>query len=133
MYNVVNYVNECRQKHRQLLCNTLATLNRRDDLSQLVQWAERKRLSGPLKPYQARLADEEIRLNRIAIQHPRLYRRARALHWLRWFISPTPRYYKGYAAKYRRSRLTTHRQKSYSIDKRIQKRPRQVRPTPTGG
>lgn len=35
---------------------------RRDDLKRLTRWAERKQLSGPLRCYQNRLADEESRL-----------------------------------------------------------------------
>jgi hypothetical protein len=84
----------------------LATLRRRDELAQLVQWAERQRLYGPLEWYQIRLDDEEIRLSRTAIQHPGLYRWARTLHWILWFVSPTSDYNKGYAAKYRRHCLT---------------------------
>lgn len=93
----------------------LRTFHRRRDLNHLVIWAQRKCLSRPLRLYQNRLLDEEIRLNRYAIKHPRLIVLADVLHCVHILLSPTPRYYIcGSAAKYRLKTLTTGVNQTYS-------------------
>jgi hypothetical protein len=95
----------------------LYCLNRRAELIRLVDLAKRKRLSGPLRCYQNRLEDEEIRLNFYTLRHPQLTK------WTRWFhrfndlILPPPRYLRqGSAAIYRRNNLTHTDKKTYSYN-----------------
>ena len=77
-------------------------LERRADLERLIVWAARKRLSGPLNLYQTRLSDEEQRLFRHRIHHPRPLWYAHVLFWLMGVVCPPKRYYsKGAAAVYR--------------------------------
>ena len=75
---------------------------RRDELERLIDWAERKRLSGVRWAYHNRLMDEEGRINSQGIRHMTLARRAWWLYRLNKFVFGEPQYYpKGYAAKYR--------------------------------
>jgi hypothetical protein len=93
----------------------LYCLNRRAELLRLIQWAERKQLAGPLRCYQARLADVEIRLQRYAIHNPHLTRWTRRFHRLCRVLMPPPRYYRrGSAAGYRRNNLTNTYKTTYS-------------------
>jgi hypothetical protein len=86
-----------RELHR-ILC----TLNRHSELERLVMWAKRKRLLLPLKTYQNRLAEEERRLFRYAVEYPRMVVCARFLHQFNRLISRPPRYpAKGSARAYR--------------------------------
>ena len=95
--------------------NILHALNRRAELLRLIQWAEHKRLPGPLRCYQARLIEVETRLTRYAVHSPRLTRRVRWLHRISRVLLPNPRSYRrGTAAGYRRSRLTSISKKAYS-------------------
>lgn len=80
----------------------LCAFNRRTELQRLVEWAERKKLSHPLKLYQNRLADEEKHLFRYRLQSPRLTAYASLLHQLTHILLPAPRYLaRGSARGYR--------------------------------
>lgn len=70
----------------------LESYNRRRELRRLCRWAEHKRLSKPLRLYQFRLQDEEVRLNRHCLHHPRLSRLAYGVHLLNGLSFPPPRY-----------------------------------------
>ncbi len=101
MMNTVNsqpsFGAQCYQVYRMLCC-----LNRHHELLRLVRWAERKRLVGPCRLYRSRLADEDRRLLRYALDAPTQMRCARWLHRLNQLINPTPRYLpKGSARVYR--------------------------------
>lgn len=76
----------------------LHALNRRTELLRLIYWAKRKRLEGPLKAYQGRLEDEELRLNRYSIRFPNPARWAHRVHCLNNFLFPAPRHYSRGAA-----------------------------------
>jgi hypothetical protein len=81
----------------------LYCLNRRAELVRLVKWAERKGIAGPLRFYQNRLEDEEIRLNFHTVRNPQLVRWARRFHRFNNLILPPPRHpRRGTAATYRR-------------------------------
>lgn len=93
----------------------LRALRRNDDLKRLVIWAKRKNLSRPLRLYQYRLLDEEIRLNRYRIKHPRMTVLTGAAYRLNALLfSPRPYYPRGSAAVYRVKNLTTGINKTYS-------------------
>lgn len=79
----------------------LAALRRRQDLRELIQWAERKRLRGPVKAYYSRFLDEEARLSRYHLTCPRTYFYARILFRIERLLTPPRTYYRGSAAKYR--------------------------------
>src|SRR5688572_9750494 len=84
------------------LYRILCILNRHKELERLVQWAARKRLTGPLKMYRNRLADEERRLLRYSVDFPRLFAYARLLFQFNHIINSAPRYpAKGSAKAYR--------------------------------
>lgn len=72
---------------------TLQALNRRTELLHLIRWAKRKRLEGPLRAYQARLEDEELRINRYVIRFPSPARWAYRVHYLNNLLFPAPRRY----------------------------------------
>jgi hypothetical protein len=91
-----------------------SVFERRAELQELVVWAKRKRLKGVERAYYTRLSDEERRLFQAYFHHPHLTRFAHALHVLKRLFAPNPRYYSGYAAKYRRSFLTGESKKTYS-------------------
>jgi hypothetical protein len=85
-----------------MLCAIVCTLNRQTELERLVSWAERKRLPGPRRLYQRRLADEEMRLTHYALRFPRQLFWAHLVHRLSNLISTLPRYpARGSAATYR--------------------------------
>jgi hypothetical protein len=93
----------------------LRTFHRYDDLRRLVIWARRKNLSRPLRLYKNRLLDEEIRLNRYCIKHPRMTVLASTVYRLNTLLLSTPHYYpRGSAAVYRVKNLTTGINKTYS-------------------
>jgi hypothetical protein len=92
----------------QILYSILCAYNRRAELLRLIGWAKRKRLAGPIRLYQHRLLDEEIRLNRYTLRYPSLTRWARFIHRLNIVLFPAPRYYsRGVAASYRYKNLQT--------------------------
>ena len=94
----------------------LYCLNRRAELVRLVRWAERKGIAGPLRFYQNRLEDEEIRLNSYTVRNPDLVRWTRRFHQFNNLILPPPRYpRRGAAAGYRRNNLTAKHKKAYSL------------------
>jgi len=98
------------------LYTILCSFNRRAELMRLIQWARRKKLSGPLQAYQNRLIDEEKRLFHYALEFPSLLRWAKYLHRLNNLVNPIPRYVpKGSAAIYSRKFLTNSR-KTYSMN-----------------
>jgi len=80
------------------------TLQRRDDLAQLIQWATRKRLSKPRSLYQHLLVQEEQRLWRYERRAPQVTTLAKLLVGLNALLNPVPksRYRPGYAASYGR-------------------------------
>lgn len=80
----------------------MCSLNRRRELRRLTAWADRKHLSGPLRCYRTRLADEERRLLRYAVKCPGITKLARWAHGLAGFLFPPPRFHRaGSAANYR--------------------------------
>lgn len=80
----------------------LVAYNRRGELHRLIRWASEKRLSGPLRLYQMRLADTERVLLNYLMEAPRLAIWARSVHILGRLLFPAPRYLaKGSAACYR--------------------------------
>lgn len=108
--NRYNFVSSCRETYR-ILC----ALNRRRELYRLVQWAQRKHLSGPLRLYRNRLDEEEFRLFRYTVNSPHLTSSARLFYNLNCLLSSTPRYVpKGSGKTYRFNSLTK-RVKSHSI------------------
>jgi hypothetical protein len=85
----------------------IGILNRRAELRELIHWAKRKRLRGPLRAYVCRLLDEEARLHRAMLLYPRFTLTLRWLHWIGRRVLPRPRYHRrGSAARYRACRLT---------------------------
>jgi hypothetical protein len=81
----------------------LTGLHRHDEFTRLVQWAKRKHLPNSQRSYQYKLMDEEVRLNRYAIQFPHLMRWARGLYIINKLVTTSPKYYaKGSGAKFRR-------------------------------
>lgn len=80
-----------------------SALVRQDELTQLLRWAQRKRLSGPQRLYRRRLQDEETRLSRYQLQYPRLFSLCCWLKVFRQQVKGRPASYtRGAAAKYRR-------------------------------
>lgn len=112
LYNII----ECKALYSlQGLYDILRSFNRYNELHKLIQWAQRKRLSGPLRLYQIRLEDEEKRLFRYTIASPRLVAIARLLFLFNRLITPAPQYFpKGSASAYRYNSLTKPT-KSHSI------------------
>lgn len=94
----------------QELYSILCSLNRREELYRLIQWAERRNLSAPLRLYQNRLVDEEKRILRYTVNYPRLTSIAYFASGVNRLISGTPRYLpKGSARVYRYGLLTKHK------------------------
>lgn len=82
--------------------NVYCALNRQTELERLVRWATERKLPGPRRLYEARLADERRRLLRYRLNAPRAFRWARWLAWLSHPLRVAPRYpAKGSAAAYR--------------------------------
>lgn len=76
-------------------------LHRRDDLENLVTWAQRKKLAGQARHYSSLLSDTEIDLNRYALRQRNLTTRAHYLYALCRFLKPPRRFYpRGSAATY---------------------------------
>ncbi len=61
----------------------LSKLRYQDELEELIAWAKRKRLSGPLKSYKIKLHHIERDLCTLNIRNPQLTRLARTWHFLR--------------------------------------------------
>src|SRR5690606_13623145 len=92
----------------QTLYSIHCAYNRWAELHRMIRWAKRKKLGGPLRLYQKRLHDEEIRLNSYNVRYPSLTRFVRRIHCLNTILFPTPRYYsRGAAAGYRYKNLQT--------------------------
>lgn len=93
------------QKLRLFIFQTypiLQALNRRSELTRLVQWASAKRDTGPLRLYRSRLIDEERRLVRKSFTYPLAYKFARLLFVINRAIARQPRYFqKGSAQSYK--------------------------------
>src|SRR5579859_5396810 len=82
-------------------------LGRRKDLTRLVEYSRRKRISGPSKHYGRLLADDELRLGRYRMRAPRLVALASLSYRLNKLIFPTPKYFSSGTAKaYRTQNLT---------------------------
>ena len=81
----------------------LHSFNRRAELMRLVDWAEKRRLVGPLSHYKSRLEDEELRLIRYSFRDPEIKRWAHVLHFLSSRISPKPKYFPRGSASHLRS------------------------------
>lgn len=103
------------RERRTQFSAVVRTLHRYDELVDLIAWAKRKRLYKPLYCYQSRLEDEEKRLFRATVRTPRLVQLASIIHCFKKQLLPSPRYYRGYAAKYRRFNLTNQPKESYSF------------------
>lgn len=103
-----------RQAMRQFF-SILYSLNRRAELKRLVTWAQKKRLSGPQRHYEFLLTDTEVRLARYNLQYRRLTTIAYVFHRMNYLLFPEPTYIsQGSARVYRKVRLTSIHQKSYS-------------------
>ncbi len=88
--------------HWNAFCRTFYSLNRQVELERLIQWAQDKRLAGPLNLYRQRLEDEQVRYARYVLISPRAALIANLIHFLTSPFRPIPRYYrKGSAASYR--------------------------------
>lgn len=103
------------RERRSQFSAIVRTLQCYDELVDLIAWAKRKRLYKPLSCYQNRLEDEANRLFRATVRTPRLVQLASIVHCFKKQLLPTPRYYRGYAAKYRRFNLTGKPKESYSF------------------
>jgi len=97
------------------LYSMLCSLNRRNELNRLVDWAERKKLFHPLRLYRIRLADEERRILHYRLKSPRMLRAAYFLHSLSRFINPRLKYLAKGSAQIYSLRGLTHQPKTYSI------------------
>ena len=97
------------------LFSILQTFNRGNELSRLIQWAERKQLEKPLRLYQNRFGDEERRLFCYTVSSPRLTSLARFLYQFNRLISPSPRYAPVGSARIYRTGLLTKPEKSHSM------------------
>ena len=72
------------------------------ELTELMQWAERKRLKGPQRFYKMRLHEVDQRLFWHQVKHQKLVSLVRWLHVAYYQIIAKPtRYKRGYASKYR--------------------------------
>lgn len=90
------------ESRTRLFFSVMYSLKRRRELRRLTAWADRKHLSGPLRSYRTRIADEERRLLRYAIKHPHTTKLARWAHGLAGLLFPPPRVHRaGSAANYR--------------------------------
>jgi hypothetical protein len=89
-------------------------LERQAELEQLIAWSQRKQLTGVRRNYQNKLIDQEQKLFRAAVRSPQLLTCARWLYSVKFLLAPTPRYYSGYAAKYKKNFLTGRINKTYS-------------------
>ncbi len=80
----------------------IGVFHRRRELKQLIRWARRKGLEGPLRAYQSKLGDEETRLMFYRMRSPHLVTCAYVLVFIHWLIIPEPRtYQRGHAAKFK--------------------------------
>ncbi|MCZ7554591.1 MAG: hypothetical protein M5U05_18770 [Anaerolineales bacterium] len=76
-------------------------LYRRDDLENLIGWAQRKKLAGQARYYSSLLADVEVDLNRSALRQRTLSIWAHALYSVCRFLKrPHKRYSRGSASIY---------------------------------
>ncbi len=74
---------------------------RRDDLENLVTWAQRKKLSGQARYYSSLLANVEIDLNRYVLRQRNLFIWASCLRSICLFVKPPQaKYPRGSAAAY---------------------------------
>ena len=97
----------CRITFREIRA-ILYCLNRQDELSRLIAWANRKHLHGPRKAYQIKLDDTERRLFHYQVSSPRLIVYARLLHNLKKVLFPPPHSHrKGATSAYRSKSLDT--------------------------
>jgi hypothetical protein len=103
MYNVIiNIVKTWRSL--QELRMIVNAFYRRNDLYNLIAWAEQKRLSRPLKLYWFRVIDEERRILRYTVRYPHLTKLALLLHNLQITFAFRPVYnLRGSASCYRRT------------------------------
>lgn len=72
--------------------SVLRLLNRQAELEQLIAWAERKRLAGPLRCYTFHLRDTERLLFRYRVNNSAAVHGAMWLYRLRRALFPPPRY-----------------------------------------
>ena len=87
----------------------LGLLYVRQELKDLIVWADRKGLSTTVGiAYRRKLTDTEAQLANLAIRSPRPMRWAKLLYWLNRLFGTQPRYVKGYAKRYKNS-LTVKR------------------------
>ena len=77
----------------------LCAVNREHELHRLIAWAEQKRLEKPLRLYTNRLRDEEARILRHRIRHPRLVPLAYLIHSVTYGVFPPPEFHHKGAAK----------------------------------
>lgn len=78
------------------------SLERRQQLEELLKWSKKKQLLGPHRLYQRHYVDIEIRLANKNIRHPELTKWAYFLYDLKTAIAPAPKpYARGSASIYR--------------------------------
>jgi len=85
----------------QRFSSILSLLRHQNNLSGLIQWANRKRLKKVRQYYERLLNDIESRLLRYTFQSPRMTEFARWIFCFQQMLFP-PRYRKGYGMTYRR-------------------------------
>ena len=104
-YHLIRYRNNWND-----FWSAVHSLNRKAELIRLVQWAKRKRLTGPLKLYLTRLQQEENSIMRLRVRNPKMLTGARLMHFISNLVSPKPRYYpKGSARHYRQCKTKRNR------------------------
>lgn len=105
-YRAQKFVSSLRTTFAILCC-----LNRREELSRLIKWAEAKQLAGPCRAYQFSRDEVDRRLFHYRFDTPRLMTCARVLHGAKRLLFPRSRCYrKGSARMYRRRKLDSGRQ-----------------------
>ena len=81
----------------------LVVMKHQEELTQLVTWAKRKKLPGPLRRYQSLLEDADQRLFVAQVRTPYLFEACQFASTARKQLFPVPHYRRrGSAAMYRR-------------------------------
>lgn len=80
----------------------LRLLHTRKELQELIEWANRKRLSGTVgRAYRRKLIEIEQQISALGMRSPQSARWAHVLYYLNRFVSIRQKHYRGYAARYR--------------------------------
>ena len=105
MYSTAPYRPYLSQWQFEWCCcqRILLLYHNRYDLKQLSDWAWRKRLPKPQKAYERKVLHIEQEIADLRMRYPKAAQWAYMLYGINRFVTPKPRYTKGYAAKYRSS------------------------------